>query len=158
MGHRRPIGNSGLLWRCGLPLLATWRGACRNEKRKTPGSFPPGAVVQANFTWIRRSGIEVAVHAELNHPRALIGDIPRPSRCVLRTVAILGGHTGQSRFELLVDNVDTEIGAGVDVELRACTDGPHIEVVVTDNSVGVTKRVTERTPTYGFSPAQVVVG
>src|ERR1035437_5373717 len=112
----------------------------RQLKRKTPGSFPPGAVVQANFTLIRRSGIEVAVHAELNHPRALIGDIPRASRCVLRPVAIVGDHTGQSRFELLVDNVETEIGAGVDVELRTGTDGPHIEVVVAGNSVGVTKR------------------
>jgi hypothetical protein len=122
------------------------------EKRKTPGSFPPGAVVQANFTLIRRSGIEVAVHAELNHPRALIGDIPRPSRCVLRTVAIEGGHTGQSRFELLVDNVETEIGVGVDVELRTGTDGPHIEVVVAGNSVGVTKRADL------FDGAQVAVG
>src|ERR1035437_11117002 len=130
----------------------------RQLKRKTPGSFPPGAVVQANFTLIRRSGIEVAVHAELNHPRALIGDIPRPSRCVLRTVAIVGDHTGQARFELLVDNVETEIGAGVDVELRAGTDGPHIEVVVAGNSGEVTKRGRKRTPTYGFSPAQVVVG
>src|SRR5664280_699694 len=104
-------------------------------KEKTPGSFPPGAVVQANFTLIRRSGIEVAVHAELNHQRALIGDIPRGSRCGLCTVAIVGQHTGQARFELLVDNVDTEIGAGVDVELRAGTDGPHIEVVVADSPV-----------------------
>src|SRR5450759_1859455 len=123
MGHRRPIGNSGLLWRCGLPLLATWRDACDNWDEKTPGSFPPGAVVQANFTLIRRSGIEVAVHAELNHPRALIFDIPRgASSGTLCTVAIVGYHTGQARLELLVDNVDTEIGAGVDVELRTGTD------------------------------------
>src|SRR5664279_4760210 len=122
-------------------------------KEKTPGSFPPGAVVQANFTLIRRSGIEVAVHAKLNHQRALIDDIPRASRCCLRTVAKVGDHTAQARFELLVDNVDTEIGAGVDVELRAGTDGPHIEAVVAGNAGGLAKRTASE-----FSPAQVGVG
>src|SRR5450759_4424799 len=157
MGHRRPKGNSGLLWRCGLPLLATWRDACDKWNEKTPGSFPPGAVVQANFTLIRRSGIEVAVHAELNHPRALIGDIPRASRCALCTVAIVGDHTGQARFELLVDNVDTEIGVGVDIELRAGTDGPHIEVVVAVHFVRITKRAVPEGADL-FSHAQVAVG
>src|ERR1035437_7840465 len=123
-------------------------------KEKTPGSFPPGAVVQANFTLIRRSGIEVAVHAELNHPRALILDIPRAaSRGAHYTVAIVGLQTSQSRFELLVDNVETEIGGRVDIPLRAGTDAPHVEVVVAGHAVRIPKRGTD---VWAYSTTLVV--
>src|SRR5664280_1898527 len=93
------------------------------------------------------------MHAELSHPRALIADRTRASQCGFRTVAKVGEHTAQARFELLVDNVETEIGHGVEVELRACTDGPHIEAVVAGNAGGLAKRTASE-----FSPAQVGVG
>src|ERR1039458_1706018 len=128
MGHRRPIGNSGLLWRCGLPLLATWRDACDNWDEKTPGSFPPGAVVQANFTSIRRSGIEVAMDAELDCPRALVRQSAGYRR--LRARSSNGGHTRERRVEVRVDHVQTEIGRGVDIELGPRTDVPVTPVVV----------------------------
>src|ERR1017187_969081 len=126
-------------------------------KEKPPAVSRRGLVVQANFTLIRRSGIEVAVHAELNHQRALIGDITRaiPGACdtrtVRRTVAIVGQHARQTGLELLVDNVDAEIGAGVDVELRACTDGPQIEVVVAGSPVGAKRRPESEQRTHSTS-------
>ena len=80
------------------------------------------------------------MHAELTHPRALIADQTRASPCVLRTVAIVGVHTGQARLQLLVDNVDAEIGLAVDVELRAGTKCPNLEVVVAGSAVEAKRR------------------
>src|SRR5450755_1971561 len=115
----------------------------RQLERKTPGSFPPGAVVQANFTLIRRSGIEVAMDAEARRPDALVaGDATlRRNRADGRGRRHSGGgasgqrqqvgpaSVGGCRVQLGVRNVQTQIGAGVDVPLRARADGPGRPVV-----------------------------
>ena len=75
------------------------------------------------------------MHAELTHKRALIADRARSRR--FRAVTIHAGPAGdtrQCRIELLVDNVGTEVGPAVEVELSAGTDVPHTEVVATAGS------------------------
>ena len=89
------------------------------------------------------------MHAELTHPRALIADGTRGGS--LRTVAVVGLHASQSGLELLVDNVDTEIGVGVDIELRASTNRDRLEVVVAGRAGDSGKR------SNGFSRAQLGV-
>src|SRR5450755_4023628 len=92
----------------------------RQLERKTPGSFPPGAVVQANFTLIRRSGKEVAMDAEARRPVVHVGHRAR-SNDARRT-----GDTGVGRDQVarqlsrllpLVQHVESEIGGTVKVPL-----------------------------------------
>ena len=114
------------------------------DQQKTPGSFPPGAVVQANFTVINRSGIEVPVHAEARRPHALVGD--GTSSVARNSTAVGSGRSRKlpryrrdkatrrrRRLDLGVRNVETQIGAGINVPLRPRTDGPRLPVVVAAN-------------------------
>src|ERR1039458_6208948 len=100
--------------------------------RKTPGSFPPGAVVQANFTLIRRSGIEVAMDAELTHERTLVREGADSGRLAGRAAGLkhVCGRATISRLQLLVHNVDAHGSLRVHVPLGPRTDVPHLPVVV----------------------------
>ena len=97
------------------------------------------------------------MHAELSHPRALVGDRTRAGRYAFRTVATVGKHAIQARLEILVHNVEADVGIGVEIELRTSTKCPGLEVVVAGHTVEF-KRCTERAASCGFCRAEFRVG
>src|SRR5689334_6637835 len=99
---------------------------------KAPGGFPPGA---SDYTsMIKRSGIEVAMHAEANLPVVFVVDEAPEGVGVRREQLCISGHRYATRqrggLELHVRNVETHIEVLRHVPLSTRTDPPLVPVVV----------------------------